>query len=769
MDLGRLKVLLMVFLLAVLLVGLMPDLLASPAELADEATAERVEIGMLDPANPGGLILVTGRGNGGGEKSGAGYFGIRLLAYRPQERIEEARFVLDGVGPGSTLTWQTGFDPQVPVRLRWVRLEPHTLLAQISGPPTIHLLIELYQPFVDQNRFGNQNQRAAFLARPDRQTMLGELLIAGTNPLPRPSLMIRTEQIAESSASYRDREGFLRALLRRQQMTEPLTGRFPYSALSFDLGRQSQVSIVASIDNQIDRLEQDIKKILQNPLPAQMVKAENDAKRIQPAGSGPVAASIERLMSRLFFDRRFDPVSERVYLINRYQAAGRAGVISEVNVETMLFAAQSAPFNPAVATSTLRHILSAQLTDGRIPSSWQIDANSQRELSPGRSMLPVGGLATLRTYRATNDLELLGWAFPRLLLWNGWWFENRGDGRAWRDGNRDGLPEWGYDETLELGRLGKEQLSPAIRRRIARSESGRNIDQTGSVFNETTSTLEENSIALGSLLTLDLECLSIIARELGLTAEAERLERRHDQMRRLINDRLWDEVSGSYVDRRWNGEPVRQLAAENFLPLLAGLPDPERLKRVMGSYSQSNLISANGMTPLPITFLLYLGLRRYGRNAESSDIASLFRDSRPGSAASPLNDLLSIEELMSLDPISGLTVGSIAATQIATIERVQIGSQSLIITLGPAETTIRRDGILELEATGPVLLRGYQQKAGILSFTIETNRTVRIRIPAEKDRKVTVSLDNDILGSTSIGATASFRVPAGTHRIIAVR
>ncbi|MEY3282264.1 MAG: hypothetical protein RIR86_277 [Acidobacteriota bacterium] len=744
-----------------------------PAQLDQAKQANefgKIEVGMLDPANPGGLVLVTGRT----DRPGAGFFGIRLHAYRPQERIEEASFVLDG--SSSTLTWQTGFDSVTPVTLRWTHLQPATLGLLITGPPSIHLLLELYEPFANQRRGtdpGRHVPRAGFLAATDGQTLRGEQIQSGTVVLPRPSLVVRSEQVAAGAASYRDRTAFHRDLLRRGQAanleTEGLTGRYHFAALSYDLGRQKQLALVVALGNQWERLDREVKTILERPLVEQIRAADEAARRRLPLGSGSIAASVERLNHFLAFARRFDPVGEQSHLVNAAPRPAAGERRAEVNVETLLLAALGAPFNASISSSTLRHLLSAQLSDGRIPASWRAGSSGEADHTAGRSMLPLGALATLRIYRATNDLELLGWAFPRLLLWNDWWLNNRGDGRRWRDGNRDGLPEWGYNEELELGRLGAEQLSPAIRRRLALSE-GMQLERPGALFNAETATLEENSIALSSLLALDLECLAVMARELGLTAEAERLEGRHAELRRLINSRLWDEDSGSYVDRRWNGQPVRQLTVENYLPLLAGLPDQQRLKQIMTSYNQSSLLPAAGSPPGPLLYLLYLGLRRYGRHAESAALASAWREMARDHQASPLPDGPAIEEIFSLDPLTGLSFGSVAANRgTNSIERVQVGKQLLNFFLSPTQTTVQRDGMTELEGAGAARLHGYRQQTSLLSFSIESAEPIQLRIPGEKGRKVTVSVDNNILGSTSIGATASFRVPAGTHRILAVK
>jgi hypothetical protein len=82
---------------------------------------------------------------------------------------------------------------------------------------------------------------------------------------------------------------------------------------------------------------------------------------------------------------------------------------------------------------------------------------------------------------------------------------------------------------------------------------------------------------------------------------------------------------------------------------------------------------------------------------------------------------------------------------------------------------IRRDGKIELECEGPVRLYGYRRQDRTLSFTIETGQEVRVLVPSEAGRKTTVTVDQSILGSTSVGASASFRIPEGLHRVLIVR
>jgi hypothetical protein len=42
-------------------------------------------------------------------------------------------------------------------------------------------------------------------------------------------------------------------------------------------------------------------------------------------------------------------------------------------------------------------------------------------------------------------------------------------------------------------------------------------------------------------------------------------------------------------------------------------------------------------------------------------------------------------------------------------------------------------------------------------------------VPAVEERKITVMVDDQVLGSTSPGAAASFKVPAGRHRVFVLK
>jgi hypothetical protein len=93
----------------------------------------------------------------------------------------------------------------------------------------------------------------------------------------------------------------------------------------------------------------------------------------------------------------------------------------------------------------------------------------------------------------------------------------------------------------------------------------------------------------------------------------------------------------------------------------------------------------------------------------------------------------------------------------------------LDVIAGPKRTVIRRNGKIEVECEAPVRLRAYRSNDRAIGFAIEARERAHILVPASEGRKITVSVDGKVLGSTSAGAAASFKVPAGTHKVVIVK
>jgi hypothetical protein len=91
------------------------------------------------------------------------------------------------------------------------------------------------------------------------------------------------------------------------------------------------------------------------------------------------------------------------------------------------------------------------------------------------------------------------------------------------------------------------------------------------------------------------------------------------------------------------------------------------------------------------------------------------------------------------------------------------------VTSGPERTVIRRNGAVEVECESPVRLRAYQSNDSAIAFVIDVKDRAHILVPGLKGRKITVSVDDKVLGSAPTGASATFKLQAGPHKVFIIK
>ncbi|HEX5083339.1 MAG TPA: trehalase family glycosidase, partial [Blastocatellia bacterium] len=349
-------------------------------------------------------------------------------------------------------------------------------------------------------------------------------------------------------------------------------------------------------------------------------------------------------------------------------------------------------------------------------------------------------------------------------------------------------------------------------------------------YNDKTHTLEYATVGLNALYALDTEILMIMAGELGMQAEVDKWRTRYEQIRKNVNEKLWSEEDGLYLNRHWDGRFSRRLSPENFYPLAAGLVEPERAKRMIATLLDSKKFwgeyplpaisrddpafapggPGRGAIWAPMNYLVYLGLKRYGYHTEAAELArknlaiaqaelaelagpektggygdqfssvdgkpvgamgegSSADDARQKTCFFGLAIWPAVEEALSADPWAGLSFGSVAATEESRLQRVNISGASFDVTTGPERTVIRRNGAIEVECETPVRLRAYQSSDSAISFVIDVKDRAPILVPPAKGRKITVSVDDKVLGSAPADAAATFKIPAGTHKVLILK
>ena len=290
-----------------------------------------------------------------------------------------------------------------------------------------------------------------------------------------------------------------------------------------------------------------------------------------------------------------------------------------------------------LAWSTLLAGTGTQYPNGNIPN-WR----SRRGGTPDRSQPPVGSFAALRLYRAHPDPEALAAAYPALLAWADWWVADK-NGRPRREGLTPGLLAWGSDTDLVPGpgRAPPWEEGATGHRRAA-WESGQDDlplwDEAE--WDPRRQVLAMSAVDLCSYRALDLESLSLIARTLGDDATAERLAADYRRLAATMNRVLWSEAAGLYLDELPSG-PSARVAASNFLPLAAGIPDARQAARMIETLRDPARFWGDWVLPTisrddpafpdqqywrgsiwpPMNYLVLQGLRRYGFTALAAELA----------------------------------------------------------------------------------------------------------------------------------------------------
>ena len=842
---------------ASLIIALSLRPVADASTQAPQAEARRPMVGAYDSAQLNGIVFITSDQN---------IFGLRFLTYRPGVAIEETPRSYDfghcaPDGSYAQLSWRPSYDEKTSFTLRWSRVGDTAVVGRLTAPANTRVAIEAYRPWNDQRR---DTGWTAFSTQEDYRTIFGEQINSQKTKLPLRNFLLQTDRLGAGGADYSDPQSMRDILVKEGHARQPgssgsgQTGARPsdrevnrHAVISFDSGQNSSngaapesphsIGFVAMIGDDFSAMQAVSTTLLQRLNAGVLDQEEKKYESSRVKSGGGLGESFSVLSRVLNWSRVYLP-EKQIEFATLGRRNDRDPRNAPLGWDSFFNALVSSLINYGSSSATVRALLEGLSPDGRVPLRRYMQTPRRDEVisTTGRSMPPIGALTVWKIYLTTQDLNFLAWAYPRLRQWNDWWISDRGDGQAWRDGNSDGLLEWGFDAELEQGQLGARAMSNAAKQRLAFSESGleerpqwlNNTTNSGQPvaqpeqgdearYNDKARTLEYSTVGLNALYALDVEILMMMANELGLPAEADKWRFRYDQIKKNVNEKLWSEEDGLYLNRHWDGRFSRRLSPENFYPLLAGLADEDRAKRMMttlldpkkfwGEYPLPSIsrddadfiaaVPGRGAIWAPMNYLVYLGLKRMGYNDEAAELARknlsiarilLDKSGKPDDLFSsldgrPLNDrpeedgappktyffgLMAwpaVEELINTDVTTGLTFGSVNPIEESQLERITILGAKLDVISGPKRTIVRRNGAVEIECEAPVRLRAYHSADRAIGFVIEAKDRAHIQIPASEGRKVTVSVNDKVIGSTSPGATATFKVSAGMHKVLIVK
>lgn len=456
------------------------------------------------------------------------------------------------------------------------------------------------------------------------------------------------------------------------------------------------------------------------------------------------------------------------------------------------------------ASDVVRSVLETQYPNGNIPN-WRGGFGG----TPDRSQPPIGSYVVLKLFQKFGDLEGLRSAYPYLRKWHSFWRARDKTGRARRDGNGDGLLEWGSDRALVSQNVPTWEKDATGKQR-AMWESGQedlpNWEEAG--FNGQTGTMTMNCLDLNCLFALDAWCLSQIAGVLKHPRQKDTYFEEYQALKSLINEQLWNEQEGFYFDRHWDGRFSERKAASNFYPLIARIPDKPRAMRMLRHLLSEDEFWGEYVLPTisrddpafndqqywrgtiwpPTNYLIYQGLKAYHFDPAASEFArksaELFMrtwehfqlcpenyDSRTGEAGGqryqswgPLFALIALEEYIDFTPWEGFRFGMIEPEKKGRLERVFIQGRHYDIQISSGGIRLWEEGREIIRTNGGAVIRHFLYSESEISFEIHSleEREVNVRFLAKG--KYQLQIDDGLMAVFK-GRSYKVRVPAQEHTV----
>ncbi len=374
--------------------------------------------------------------------------------------------------------------------------------------------------------------------------------------------------------------------------------------------------------------------------------ARSDWAQRRPASSGACEGLVESIADNLMWTVLLQPETARLYT-----PAGRRWIFPKpapaaparreaddwttFGWDSFFNALQLSVVSKDLAWAALLAGIRSRYPNGNVPN-WR----SRHGGTPDRSQPPVGSFAALKLHLAHPCADSLRAAYSGLLEWSDFWVAPQG-ARARREGLTPGLLSWGSDTELLSPRPPPWEAGASGRQRAA-WESGQDDlplwEEAG--WDPDRRVLAMSAADLCSYRALDLECLSRIARILGDGENATRLSSSYRQLAEKMNQVLWSDDVGLYLDELPSGHSSR-VAASNFLPLAAGIPSAAQAHRMIKVLQDPRRFWGDWILPTisrddpafadqqywrgsiwpPMNYLVLQGLRRYGYHELAAELA----------------------------------------------------------------------------------------------------------------------------------------------------
>ena len=747
-----------------------------------------VYIGALEATAWGGLVLAPNQES---------VFAFRIQIEKENEVADENDifYLISEVGPHSpdctyarikldlSLPFKRGSETPILIKppskkdtltLEWSRQDEKTVVGRITAPSNIKINLVHYFPW---------NFEGTYLILPDGQ-IKGE-----SSGLSKYHYLLWTDTKGELIADSPGDE----------------------LVFSFSMEDNRAIYFVAGVGEEEKILSDRIyryknKGAIDSMLEEEKKRYSTKRVRIQGLYEGTARA----ITNNLFWTMLYQPGNHRLY-----SPGGRGWIFSTPDGnpghwtifewESFFNALEVSVESSKHAKDILKAVLETQYPNGNIPN-WR----SRFGGTPDTSQPPIGSYVVLKLFQRLGDLDLLRYAYPYLVKWHSFWKQEEDNGQLRRDGNRDGLLEWGTDKEFfpqsvppwEENIEGKKQ---------AMRESGQDDlpNWEDAPFSQDTGTLIMNCIDLNSLFALDAWSLAEIANILNKRDDYNNYSSEYETMKELINEHLWDEREGFYFDRYWDGRFSTRKAASNFYPLLAGIPDKTRALRMLRHLLNPEEFWGEFIIPTisrddpaykdqqrwrgaiwpPTNYLIYQGLKAYHFDAIASELAKkssdLFLrtwenfqlcpenfDSRTGEAGGQryqswgsLFALIALEEYLDFTPWEGFRFGMIDPDKKGKLSRISIQDRHYDVEVSSSGVKLKEEGKEILRAKGSAVFRHFLYSENEISFEVITLKRREIRVQFLTKGKYELLVDDETK-KVFKGSSVKFRVPEGEHSVL---
>ncbi len=685
------------------------------------------------------------------------------------------------------------------VILEWSRINQTTVVGRLTTSTAARLVLETYFP--DSANWGSQG---LYRVDTQNQSILGQRFFDQVYG-PTARFIVMVDRPLIGSGVFPSVVQLGENMHGSGRLTSSLAGQPNDGAagIEFTAGKAETAHFVAAIGWHKNTLLRQARDLLEAGKIDSILREKSAAyAERRPTATGLFSGAAHAIGNSMFWNSLYAPSDNLVFpSISRHWAHGWGGWV--VGEWDCFFGALLTSLEDTAQTEAgIKAILLAQTSSGLVPNM-----ASGAGTTPDRSEPPVGAYCVWKIYQRLGDRSLLEWAYPRLKKWHERWSGNRGDGQPWRDGNRDGLLEWGSDRGSESSVGGRGFLQ------AAKWESGMDDspmwDHT--IYDPHTYTMDLDDVGLNSLYALDAECLSKIALILGKDEDARQLAAEYARVKNLVQTKLWNPAAGIYENRYWDGRFSKRLSPTNFYPLFAGIATQDQARRMVtehllntsefwGKYVIPTIARDDpafadqfywrGDIWGPTNYMVYEGLQRYHFDQVALEYAEKNYDLYMADWKRNQHDdeqyhawggngggdthytwgallcLVALEQYIDVNPWDGLRFGALNPLAGGEFQGVKWQRHVYDVSIAPALTKLVRDGVVRFQADRGVVVRDYILGTSAVSFTIHTGKAVRVT--TEEFASGSLRLEIDGRGTTQVAVQngqASFSVPAGEHDV----